>query len=93
VKYIDQKKVNRAIRECLEACYQASDILPKIAGFLADLKTVPGWREAEIHEVELAIHKVLHGVTEGATYAGDATNRPLRAHQPTGSKPGKLHGI
>jgi hypothetical protein len=59
---IDQSKVNHAIHECLDRCYRKDAALSELAIFLDELKSVPGWRAREIHEVELALLTVLHGV-------------------------------
>lgn len=92
MKYIDQRKVNKAIRECLANCEQASDILARIEGFLLVLKVIGGWREAELHEVEVGVRKVLYGILEGATYPRDATNILVSESAPDRSLP-KVNGI
>lgn len=63
----DEVKINRAVHGCLGRCYQSGDALPEIARFLEELRAAGDWREAEIHEVELAVHKVLHKVVSPTT--------------------------
>jgi hypothetical protein len=58
----DDVKINNAVHECLDRCYRASDILPIIAEFLNELRVRDDWQKSELVEVELAVHKVLHGV-------------------------------
>jgi len=65
MSYIDEVKINNAVHECLDRCYRTDDARPQIAEFLEELKSAGDWREAEIHEVELIVHKVLHGVLDG----------------------------
>lgn len=77
MSYIDEKKVNAAIRTCLHRCFGTSHSLAQMAGYLGELRAAGGWREAEIHAVERAVIKVLNGVAEGVIYPDDATNQPL----------------
>ena len=92
MKYIDQEKVNWAIHDCLERCYQTDEVLAVLVEFLDELKKRKDWREAEIREVELGVLKVLHGVVEETIYASDATNLPTRTKPAAGSKLNKVHG-
>ena len=57
----DEVKINNAVHECLDRCYE-TDSLPVIAAFLDELKKIGDWREAEIHEVELTVHKLLQRI-------------------------------
>jgi len=77
MSYIDEKKVNAAVRVCLERCRGASHSLAKLAGYLAELRVAGAWREAEIHAVERSVIKMLNGIAQTSIYAADATNRPL----------------
>jgi hypothetical protein len=64
---LDDVKINNAVHECLDRCYETDDSLPVIAAFLDELKKIGDWREAEIHEVELAVHKLLQQVSTGGS--------------------------
>lgn len=88
---MDQRKVNRAIDKCVEQWAQTTEILAEIEEFLVGLKAKGGWREAELHEVEIGIRRVLFGILEGATYPGDATDQPLGACAHAGSKSSRLN--
>jgi len=58
----DQDRLNDAVHECLERCYQTESALAELAAFLIELKSMPGWRDSEIHAVELAVLALLSGV-------------------------------
>jgi hypothetical protein len=85
--YINARKINRAIRDGLWRCEQATDILAEIETFLLILKARDGWREAELREVEAGIRRVLYGILDGATYSGDAKRRPADETAPGGPRP------
>lgn len=89
---MDQRKINKAIRKCVEQCEQTTAILAKIEEFLLGLKAKGGWRQAELREVEIGVRKVLYGILEGETYPGDATDRPPGDYTPDGFKSFKVNG-
>jgi len=59
---IVQDRLNAAVHECLDRCYQTQSVLAELAQFLVELKSEPGWRVGEIRAVELAVLGVLNGV-------------------------------
>jgi hypothetical protein len=63
---IDQRKVNRAIRDCLSCAEQAADRLAKIEGFLLLLKMSGEWDEVELHQVETHVRKILCAILDDA---------------------------
>jgi hypothetical protein len=69
---IDQRKVNRAIRECLSCCETAPDRLAKIEGFLLLLKMNGGWQESELQEVETRVRKILSAILDDVNGAAPA---------------------
>jgi hypothetical protein len=73
---MDQKRVNQGIRDCLQQCYGASDVIPIIAGFIARLTTVENWDADEIRAVGVGVHKVLHGIVDAPFDPVDATDLP-----------------
>jgi hypothetical protein len=87
MQWIDQRKVNQAIRDCLQDCDQATDILAGIEAFLLNLQARGGWREAELREVEAGVRRMLYGILDGATYPGDAKNRPSGQSTPDRPSP------
>ena len=80
--YIDELKVNEAIRECLSRCEQSKSIIPDVAKFLDSLEMSGGWSDDELHEIELAVIRMLFGILDCAVYPGEAT-RPQRSAVPT----------
>jgi hypothetical protein len=74
--YVDQRKVNEAIRDCLRSCYRTRCIPARIAVFLFVLKAQGGWNEAELRQVEIGVRRVLCGILDGATDPGDTKNKP-----------------
>jgi hypothetical protein len=63
---IDQRKVNRAIRDCLSCAEQVADRLAKIEGFLLLLKMSGEWDEVELHQVETRVRKILCAILDDA---------------------------
>lgn len=53
--------IGAAVRECLSRCSQANFPLAALAGFVAQLRQ-GGWREADVHEVEATVRKLLAGI-------------------------------
>jgi hypothetical protein len=79
---VNPRKVNEAIRDCLRQCEEGPDILAGFEGFLLSLSAEGGWHEAELHEVETGVRRVLYGILHGVTYAGDAKNRSANQSAP-----------
>ncbi len=55
-------RINSAIRECLEGCYESQSPLPFLAEYVTKLRADPGWREADVMEVEVAVRQMLKGI-------------------------------
>jgi hypothetical protein len=89
---MDDERLNRAVRDCLQHCYQATDIVPKVAEFLDKLERTEGWNTASIRAVEMTVYRILHGVVSGPIYPGDATNQPPGTAGSAGSGTTKLNG-
>jgi hypothetical protein len=89
---MDHERVNQAIRDCLQHCYQASQVLPVIAGFMAGMKAAGGWDDDEIRVVEIGVHKILGGIVAAPIYPGDATNVSSGDVGRGGSETTKLSG-
>jgi hypothetical protein len=71
---MDDERLNEAVRECLTRCYEATDIVPTIAQFLAKLKE-ESWDRDSMRAVELAVYRVLHGIIIGPTHAGETRDQ------------------
>jgi hypothetical protein len=56
------ERINAAIRECLEGCYESREPLPHLAEYVANLRADPAWRESEVLEVEVAVRQMLKGM-------------------------------
>jgi len=65
VEHFDEVKINNAIHECLDRCYATDNALQEIARFVGELKASGNWTRAEIRQVDLAVHAVLHQVMIG----------------------------
>lgn len=74
--YMDQRKVNQAIRDCVRRCDRTHHILARIEEILLSLRASEGWREGELRAVETGVRRVLYGILDGATRPGDAKNKP-----------------
>jgi hypothetical protein len=61
---IDQRKVNRAIRDCLSCCKNAADRLAKIEGFLLLLKMSEEWQEDELQQVDTGVRKIMSAILD-----------------------------
>ncbi len=90
--YIDHSKINNAIRDCLQRCYKSSNAIPRIAEFLDALRSGGGWQDSELREVEARVRRILSSILDGATYPGDATDKPVTDALPDGSKSAKTNG-
>jgi hypothetical protein len=55
-------RINAAIRDCLQRCYESRFPLPILAEFMGKLRADPDWREAEVQEVEAAVRQMLKGI-------------------------------
>jgi hypothetical protein len=80
--HIDESKVNEAIRECLNRCEQSKNIIPDVAKFLDALEMSGDWSDDALHEVELAVIRMLFGILDRAVYPGEATS-PQRSAVPS----------
>jgi hypothetical protein len=79
---IDEAKVNEAVRECLGRCEQSKNIIPEVAKYLDSLEMSGGWSDDELHEVELAVIRMLFCILDCAVYPGEATS-PQRPAVPS----------
>ncbi len=70
---IDETRVNEAVRDCLGRCEQSKNIIPEVAKFLDSLEMSGGWSDDELHEVELAVIRMLFGILDCAVYPSEAT--------------------
>jgi len=52
-------KINKAVHDCLGACYASPTPLKAIADYINELDTDPNWSQAEIDEVERAVLQML----------------------------------
>jgi len=68
---LDQTQINHSVHRCLERCYASTEVLATLAAFLEELRENDYWSEREIHEVELAVLKVLHRIAEDPDCAPD----------------------
>jgi hypothetical protein len=55
-------KINVAIRECLEVCYQSSDPAHCIAAYVARLRRGGEWTKGELTEVRSAAIHILRNI-------------------------------
>lgn len=53
------ERINRAIKDCLELCYQNSMPLGALGEFMDRLRADPSWNEAEIEQVERGVLQML----------------------------------
>ncbi len=63
-------RINAAIRDCLEGCYESQTPLPRLAEYVANLRADPAWRDSEVMEVEVAVRQMLKGLVSPAKKAG-----------------------
>jgi hypothetical protein len=56
-----QNRLNSAVRECLERCYESRDWLACLADYAERLRS-DGWPSADIDEVEAAVRHILTAV-------------------------------
>jgi hypothetical protein len=68
---LDQTQINHAVHRCLVRCYASTEVLAALAAFLEELRQNDTWSVREIHEVELAVLKVLHRIAEEPDCAPD----------------------
>jgi hypothetical protein len=64
-------RINAAIRECLEACYESQAPLPCLAEFVTKLRADDAWRDAEVQEVETAVRQMLKALVTPAEHDSD----------------------
>jgi len=89
---MDDERLNQAVRDCLQHCYEATDIVPRIAKFLDELKKTEGWNSEAIRAVEITVYRMLRGGVAGPIYPGDATNQPPGTASSPGSESTRLNG-
>ena len=58
------KRINDAIRECLDKCYQSPNSLAVLADFVADLRARPGWASSEVDQVETTVRRILTAMVD-----------------------------
>jgi hypothetical protein len=63
------EKINFAIQDCMSECTLSEHPLTCLAGFLAQLRDLRHWPEAEIHEVDNAVRHLLAPVIFDASDA------------------------
>jgi len=56
---MDHAKMNGAIQECLEDCYQSLRPLDCLSSHAARLRADAGWQEAEVREFETVLTRML----------------------------------
>lgn len=61
---MDPTKINAAVRECLDACYKSEQPLNCLADYAMRLRGHPDWREAEIHEFETTVRRILSEIVD-----------------------------
>jgi hypothetical protein len=59
-------RINAAIRDCLQRCYESQVPLHSLAEFVGMLRANPDWREAEVQEVEAGVRQMLKGIMSPA---------------------------
>jgi hypothetical protein len=92
MSHIDQPKVNKAVRDCLQHCYNMpGNMLPRLAEFLGWLRASGGWREVELREVEAGVRKTLLGIL-GDANPEIATDTSASESAPDGSKSPNTNG-
>jgi hypothetical protein len=55
-------RINEAIHECLDRCYGSGAPLSTLMEFLGELRSRPGWRDAEIDQVEMSVRRLLRAL-------------------------------
>lgn len=56
---MDSAKMNAAMQECLEACYESLRPLDCLSSYAAKLRADPDWRPAEVREFEAVARRIL----------------------------------
>lgn len=77
VSEIDQEKVNRSVRDCLQHCHGVHDVVASVAEFMAGLKAAGGWSRAEMRAVDMTVHALLHSLV----YPRDAITSTRRTQR------------
>jgi hypothetical protein len=81
---IEQNKINHAVQRCLARCYAAKDVLATLAAFLQELRHLEGWPERDVHDVELAVLKVLNRIVEPPESPAQTAVEPTFNSPPAG---------
>jgi hypothetical protein len=69
---VDQSELNQAVQRCLTRCYADNEVLATLAVFLQELRHLEGWLESDIHDVEVAVLKVLNRIVDKSDEPADA---------------------
>jgi hypothetical protein len=81
---VDRYEINSAVQSCLVRCYAATEVLAALATSLQELRLQEGWTERDVHDVELAVLKVLNGIGYKSGQPADAVGRHSCDAHPTG---------
>jgi hypothetical protein len=69
---VDRHEINSAVQGCLVRCCAATEVLAALATSLEELRRQEGWAERDVHDVELAVLKVLNGIVDKPDEPADA---------------------
>jgi hypothetical protein len=58
------KRINDAIRECLDKCYQSPNSLAVLADFVAELRNRSDWSVSEVEQVETTVRRLLTAMVD-----------------------------
>lgn len=67
-------RINSAISDCLGRCYGAELPLATLAQYVEQLRASSSWNDHEIEEVELAVLRILHQVSNAYDDLRQATS-------------------
>ena len=56
---MDSVKMNAAVQECLETCYESLKPLDCLSSYTARLRADPAWEAAEVREFEAVARRML----------------------------------
>lgn len=71
----DTDKISRAIRACIRECFGSNAVPARVARFLDDLRTKPGWKDSEVRLVERGVRRILTAIVDGNEAHADVTIR------------------
>jgi hypothetical protein len=60
--WITQAKINCAIKDCLNRCYDSKNPVITVGNFVAELRSDPLWRAREADLVELNVLRILRAL-------------------------------